>query len=175
MITLTTNEIAKHEPSPIFYTKYLPALGKDKPDDEPLTFAQLAKVASFDDIIWFFKFLDHKHIDKIIEFARRCADRVAYLISDDNLSAKRAMEFANTADAVNAVNAVNAAGAINGVAGAVSWSVYYAAKAAADAAMEDVADFVWTNNIMVAIASASRAAKEKEQAEQLKILLEIMS
>ena len=169
MITLTTNEMAKYEPCDEFYTKYLPALGKDKPDDEPFTFSQLAKFAPIGDIIWCLRCLDDKHIDKMREFARRCTDRVAYF-SDYNLTlflyAKRAMESVNAADAADAVY---------DVAEAVSWSVHYAAEAAADDVADfSIADFVWTNNIMVAIASASRDARKKEQAKQLKILLEIM-
>ena len=173
MITLTTNEMAKYEPCDRFYTKYLPALGKDKPDDEPLTFAQIAKVASFKDIIWCLRCFGYKHTGKRLEFARRCADRVAYLISDENSEkennvyafAMESMKFANYVEA-NHVMPLYATEYVTVVRGAS----HYAAEAVA----ANAAGKYWYAAATAAEDSPAYAARENEQAAQLKILLEIM-
>ena len=81
MITTTLNRIREHHPCDAGWKKLLTGLGKTKPDDEPLPFAQIVAINGFDNALWCCR-AEPRHAKEWRLFAVWCAQKVEHLLSD---------------------------------------------------------------------------------------------
>ena len=153
-LTTTLNRIREHRPCAEGWTKLLAGLGKTAPDDEPLSFATIARINGIDDALWCCR-AEPKYEKHWRLFAVWCARQVEHLMTDQRsrdaldvaerhahgeatdaeLDAARVAAKAAAGDAEDAAWPAAWAAAWSAAAGGAAWATgEAAAKAAWDAA-----------------------------------------
>ena len=184
-ITITLNMIKVHSPCKDGWEKLLKSLSKTKPDDDPLTFSQIAKSNGVDDTFWCLRALaeDKQYIARLI--AADIAERVLPIFekerpNDDRprkaIEAARKFAHGEIDDKARAAARTAAGEAAGEAAWDAAWEAARAAGAAAWAAAGTAAgDAAWaaagTAAGDAAWAAAGTAAGDAAWDENLKTLL----
>ena len=79
-LTTTLNRIREHRPRAEGWTKLLAGLGKTAPDDEPLSYATIARINGLDDVLWCCQ-VEPRYDKHWRLFAVWCARQVEHLMT----------------------------------------------------------------------------------------------
>ena len=193
-LTTTLNRIREHRPCTDGWTKLLAGLGKTAPDDEPLSYAAIARINGLDDALWCCQ-AEPKYERHWRLFAVWCARQVEHLMTDQrsrnalDVAERHAHGEATDAELDAAFDAArDAARAAEDAACPAAWAAAWAAVwAAAWAAARDAAriaawDAAWAAGdagdaraarAAARVAAAKVAARVAARAAQLAHFIEI--
>ena len=199
-LTTTLNRIRDHRPCAEGWTKLLAGLGKTAPDDEPLSYATIARINGIDDALWCCR-AEPRYDKHWRLFAVWCARQVEYLMTDQrsrnalDVAERHAHGEATDAELDAAFDAArDAARAAEDAACPAAWSaawaavwaaVWDAARDAARVAAWDAAwaawaaawaaanDAAWAAEIAAEMAAAKAAARDAAKTAQLAHFIEI--
>ena len=166
-LTTTLNRIRDHRPCAEGWTKLLAGLGKNAPDDEPLSYATIARINGIDDALWCCR-AEPRYDKHWRLFAVWCARQVEYLMTDQrsrnalDVAERHAHGEATDAELDAAFDAArDAARAAEDAACPAAWAAAWAAVwAAAWAAARDAARIAaWDAAWAAGDAGDARAAR----------------
>ena len=140
-LTTTLNRIREHRPCAKGWTKLLAGLGKTAPDDEPLSYATIARINGLDDALWCCH-VEPRYDKHWRLFAVWCARQVEHLMTDQR--SRNALDVAER----------HANGEANDAELDAAWGAAWAARVAANDAAWGARDAAWA----AARASARDAA-----------------
>ena len=180
-LTTTLNRIREHRPCAEGWAPLLAGLGKTAPDDEPLSYATIARINGVDDAIWCCQ-AEPKYERHWRLFAVWCARQVEHLMTDQrsrdalDVAERHARGKATDAELVAAkVAARVAARAAGDAAWPAAWAAAWVVEDALDArdAGAAVRAAAWYAARATAWAAAQAAAQAAARDAQLAHFIEI--
>jgi hypothetical protein len=133
-LTTTLNRIWACNPCAEGKKRALKAAGKDAPDDEPITFAQIAEAVGLNDALWCCQ-AEPQHSKEWRLFAIWCARQVQHLITDDRSIAALDVAERHANGEASDEELAAARAAAEDAARAAEWAAWAAWAAAWDAAL----------------------------------------